>query len=259
MSSGAQTSGELLALALALADAADAAAMRHFQDNRLDMWAKSDGSRVTAADIACESAILAELRAHEPDAAVLSEEAGGSPEPGKRWIVDPIDGTENFSRGNPVWGTLIAREIDGAPAVAVISAPALGRRWWAVRGEGAFTADGRRLRVSPIRSLDQATFCYGGLHECPTPADRAAVVAAAERFRCAWGWGNYWAHVQVAEGSAELALSFGVRLWDIAAPALLVAEAGGTHSDAYDGCALTGDSLLTGNGHFADVLTLPGE
>lgn len=242
--------GELLDIAMQLADTAETVGMGFFQSQNLNMWAKADGSRVTDADVACEHAVLSRLSSLLPADSAITEETGGDQQPGDRWILDPIDGTENFSRGNPVWGTLIAREVAGQVAVAVISAPALGQRWWAVRQGGAFTNDGRRLKVSALEDCGLATFCYGGLHECPSERDKQAVVSTASKFRCAWGWGNFWGHVQVAQGITDAALSFGTQIWDVAAAALLVAEAGGSWSDTAGEESLVGGSLLTSNGQF---------
>ena len=236
-----------LHVAMALADAADTVTMRHFGAIGLRRGAKEDGSIVTQADLECESRIRERLAEHAPDDVIQGEEQGGALD-GDRWIIDPIDGTENYSRGNVVWGTLIARTSAGRPAVAVVSAPALGRRWWAVRDRGAFTTGGRRLRVSGVADPAEGTFCYGGLHEAPSPRDLANVLTAGSRFRCAWGWGNFWGHIQVAEGVVDAALSFGTQAWDVAAPVLVVQEAGGSWSDLSGSASLDGGAFLTSNG-----------
>ena len=232
------------------ATAAAQVALQHFAAPHLDEWFKTDGSRVTAADLAVEAAVREVLGRLTPDVPVLAEENGGSVVvQDARWIVDPIDGTENFSRGNPVWATLIAYESAGSVVASVVSAPALGRRWTATRGAGAFI-DGQRIRVSSRTSPADGTFCYGGLHECPSVVAAQRVLRAAADFRCAWGWGNFWGHVQVAQGSAEGALSFGVEVWDVAAPSLIVTEAGGSFSHL-DGRS---DTLLTSNGALHEKL-----
>ena len=250
-----------LRVALAAAEAGASVAMDFFR-REIDTRIKSDGSLVTAADVAAEAEVRATLDRLAPGDHVFGEELGGRAEFDDFWIVDPIDGTENFSRGNPVWATLVARQINGEFDVAVIDAPALSRRWWAIRGGGAFAGvrgsslaeAGQQLQVSDRPDRGDATFGYGGLHECQSDLAVERIVAVARQFRCAWGWGNFWSHVQVAEGVIDVGLSYGVSLWDIAAPALLVTEAGGRWSDV-DGRALpTAASLLTSNGSLHEAL-----
>jgi histidinol-phosphatase len=249
---------DMLRVATLAADAGARTALSYTDGRDLGQRFKDDGSRVTRADLAVEEIVRRTLTRLTPGVAVLAEEAttdsntadtssndGGS---GDRWIVDPIDGTENFSRGNPIWAILIAFESAGVITAAVVSAPALRRCWTAVLGGGAF-ANGRRIGVSAYTERGASTFSYGGLHECPSEQATKRVLAAAQEFRCAWGWGNFWGHVQVAQGSAEAALSFGVELWDVAAPALLVSEAGGHWTDIHGSADLLSGSLLTSNGH----------
>jgi histidinol-phosphatase len=172
---------------------------------------------VSEADRAVETALRARLARERPDEAVLGEEEGGEDAGG--WILDPIDGTRNYTRGIPVWATLIAH----ADRVAVISAPALGRRWWAERGAGAF-ADGNALAVSAVERLEHSTLLYA-LNR-PPPA----------RAYDAWhlrGFGDFWAHMLVAEGAAELAVdAAGLKIWDWAPLKVIVEEAGGRYEDA---------------------------
>lgn len=247
---------ELVRVALLAAEDAAREALARFELNDFGQWFKEDGSRVTHADLAVEETVRCALARLTPGVPVVAEEActnSGTvryPWPNcDRCVVDPIDGTENFSRGNPVWGTLIAFQSDGLTKAAVISAPALKDCWTAARGAGAFAGD-RRIVVSR-RGRSDGTFCYGGLHECPSREARDRLLATAEGFRCAWGWGNFWGHVQVALGSAEAALSHGVEIWDVAAPALLVREAGGISTDLNGNQNhLLSETLLTSNGHF---------
>lgn len=248
---------ELLAAATAAADAADAVTRRYYSPGGTATSRKPDGSAVTEADLAAEDAIRTTLERMTPGLPVIAEEAttlGGQPQsPADGWVVDPIDGTENFSRGVPVWATLVALRVGGVGSLAVVSSPALERRWTAARGRGAFAGD-RPLQVSERSSRSVATLAYGGLHETPTTSARHALLAAASEFRCAWGWGNFWAHVLVAEGAADAAVSHGTEVWDVLAPALLVSEAGGRWSDL-DGRELPDQgSLLTTNGHLHDDL-----
>ena len=131
-----------LALALRLADAADAQSLPRFDAADLRVSLKADSSHVTDADLAVERAIRDALATERPDDGIFGEEFGAQGDTTRQWIIDPIDGTANFLRGVPVWGTMIALAIDGVPRVGVVSAPALGRRWWAAAGSGAWTATG---------------------------------------------------------------------------------------------------------------------
>ena len=213
--------GPDLEFALSLADDADAITLGHFRAGELHVETKPDLTPVTEADRAAESALRQRLARDRPDEAVLGEEEGADAhdQNAPRWIVDPIDGTRNFSRGIPVWATLIAY----ADRVAVVSAPALGRRWWAERGAGAFV-DGSPIRVSAIDRLEDATVLYG--LERPPPA----------RAYDAWhvrGFGDFWAHMLVAEGAAEAAFdASGLAIWDWAPMKILVEEAGGRYESS---------------------------
>jgi histidinol-phosphatase len=208
--------GPDLEYALALADEADAITQRYFKRANLRVDTKPDLTPVSEADQLVEARLRERLAAERPHDPVLGEEEGGDDASG--WIVDPIDGTRNFTRGIPIWATLIAY----ADRVAVVSAPALGRRWWAERGAGAF-ADGEPIRVSRIDRLEDATLLYG--LDRPVPA----------RAWDAWhvrGFGDFWAHVLVAEGAAEVAVDAeGLAIWDWAPIKILVEEAGGRFDD----------------------------
>ncbi len=156
-----------LTLALELAAEADALTMQRFGAVDLRVQTKPDMTPATDADLDAEKLLRARLAELRPDDSVFGEEFGGTREfRGRQWVVDPIDGTKNFVRGVPVWATLIALLVDGVPAVGVISAPALGRRWWAAEGRGAFASFGdstRRLSVSEVTSLDAASLSYSDL------------------------------------------------------------------------------------------------
>lgn len=248
---------ELLAAATAAVDAADHVTRSYFITGGITASRKPDGSAVTQADLAAEEAIRTTLERMTPGLPVIAEEAatlgGQDPSPVDGWVVDPIDGTENFSRGTPVWATLLALRMGGVGTLAIISSPALKRRWTAAHGQGSFLGE-RRLRVSSRTSRADATLAFGGLHETPTMSARRALLAAASEFRCAWGWGNFWAHVLVAEGAVDAAISHGTEIWDVIAPALVVSEAGGQWSDLSGRPLLDQGSLLSTNGHLHDGL-----
>jgi histidinol-phosphatase len=205
-----------LEYALALADEADDITLRYFRSTDLRVDTKPDLTPVSEADRLVESRLRERIGADRPGDPVLGEEEGGDDESG--WIIDPIDGTRNFTRGIPIWATLLAY----ADRIAVVSAPALGRRWWAERGEGAF-ADGEPMHVSAIDRLEDATVLYG--LDRPVP----------ERAWSAWhlrGFGDFWAHMLVAEGAAEVAVDAeGLAVWDTAPMRVVVEEAGGRFDD----------------------------
>jgi len=206
-----------LAFALSLADDADTIAMARFRAADLHVETKPDLTPVSEADRLVESTLRGRIAHERPGEAILGEEEGGEDTSG--WILDPIDGTRNYTRGIPVWATLIAY----AERIAVVSAPALGRRWWAERGSGAF-ADGERIHVSRVGRLEDATILYG--LERPPPA----------RAYDAWhvrGFGDFWAHMLVAEGAADAAFdASGLKIWDWAPMKILVEEAGGRYEDS---------------------------
>jgi histidinol-phosphatase len=250
-----------LALALQLADAADAISLDRFTAADLQVTSKPDLTPVSDADLAVERRIRELLGDHRPADAVMGEEYGrGDPGTTRRWVIDPIDGTKNFVRGVPVWATLIAL-FDGLhPQVGVVSAPALARRWWAASGAGAWTrfAGGApaRCRVSAVRTLSDASISY---------SDRAEWIAAgrSDRFDTlltqAWrtrGYGDFWSYALVAEGAVDVALEPELQLWDLAALVPLVREAGGRFTDTAGNEVgpETGSALAT-NGLLHDAVT----
>ena len=160
-----------LALALAFADAADEISLGRFRASDLLVETKPDRTPVTEADRAVEEAIRERLGRERPDDGMLGEEFGVTGGGSRRWIVDPIDGTRNYSRGIPVWATLIALEENGAIVLGVVSAPALGRRWWAERGAGAF-ANGDRIHVSRVARVEDAVLCFALEQPLPPIAQR---------------------------------------------------------------------------------------
>jgi histidinol-phosphatase len=217
-----------LGLALAMADEADALALAAF-DRGGAVEAKADGTPVTDADRAIERALRARLARRRPDDAVLGEEFGAAGDAGRRWVLDPLDGTEWFARGIPLWGTLIALERDGEPLVAVISAPALKRRWCAARGAGAWR-DGRPIRVSSVASVEDAFVAHANLY-LGFAIDAGPLLAAA---RLSGGFESFLAPMLVAEGAADAAFAPRGYVWDLLPAQLIVEEAGGTFTD-FDG------------------------
>jgi len=247
-----------LALALELADAADAMTLPPFQARQVAYDWKANHTEVTALDRAAERVIADRLATERPAHRFLGEEFGaaGDPSSAWRWIVDPIDGTSGYVRGIPVWATLIALEhgVDGV-VVAVVSAPALGRRWWASAGGGCL-ADGRPCRVSAVDAIADAQISItlnDGWDELGlTPA----LVGLAQEARRARGFGDFWQHCLVAEGALDVAVdAVGVAPYDLAAVRLLVEEAGGTFTDRHGVMTHESDTAISSNGVLhADVV-----
>jgi histidinol-phosphatase len=205
-----------LAYALELADAADALTLPRFRADDLRIDTKPDLTPVTDADRATERMLRVRIARERPGEGVLGEEEGDDGG-AVRWIVDPIDGTRNFSRGIPVWATLIALERDGQIVCGVASAPALGCRWWAACGEGAF-ANGSPIGVSTVERLSDASV------SCTYARDLARLEPLVWHAR---GLGDFWQHVLVAEGALEAAVDAKLALWDYAAIEPIMIEAGG--------------------------------
>lgn len=237
--------GPDLALALELADIADAISLARFRASDLVVETKPDLTPVTEADLAVETALRDAIRQERPDDAVLGEELGDLSGGSRRWIIDPIDGTRNYARGVPVWATLIALQADGEVQVGVVSAPALGRRWHAERGGGAWAGDDR-VRVSSIRQIDDAVLSFS--------LDRGVPALAMQSWN-ARAFGDFWAHMLVAEGAADGAIdAIGVSLWDLAPIQVIVEEAGGTFTDFTGAHRIDGGSAVSSNGHLHDTL-----
>jgi histidinol-phosphatase len=239
-----------LDFALSLADDADALSLPRFRAVDLRVETKPDLTPVTDADQAVERALRERIARERPGEGVLGEEEGDDGA-STRWIIDPIDGTKNFSRGIPVWAALIALERDGEVVCGVASAPALGRRWWAARGEGAYR-DGERIHVSKIGTLEEATvsFSRSGLRD-PRTIDLALRAWHAQPFS------DFWAHLLVAEGAVEAAVEHAMNIWDNAVLQVIVEEAGGRFSDLSGQPRIDGGSAVSTNGLVHDdVLAL---
>jgi len=223
-----------LSLALELADAADAITVARFRAHDLHVEQKPDLTPVSEADRAVEQKIRERLELERPEDAVLGEEMGATGDGPRRWIIDPIDGTKSYVRGVPAWATLLALEVDGALVVGVVSAPALGRRWWAAKGSGAF-ADGDPIRVSEVHALEDAQVCAPNEREFESKGLGAGWRAIARRCWRPVGFADFWGHMLVAEGAADAMIEPVLSIWDVAALRPIVEEAGGRVSD------LTGD------------------
>lgn len=221
---------EELTRALEMADQADAITMHYFHSSKLVVETKPDNSPVTQADREVEEA-LAKM-AESYGQGYLGEEGARIEGKSAWWVVDPIDGTKNFMRGMPIWATLIAQVDAEGTRVAVVSAPSLGKRWWATRDGGAFMRDvdgsERQLSVSKVSRIEDAYLGYGSetaWEHYDNGSERVTkLLAQAWRSR---GIGDFWMHVLVAEGAMDASFEPRVAVWDYMAPALIVKEAGG--------------------------------
>ena len=243
-----------LAVALTLAAEADLIAIDRYRSQDLDVQLKPDRTQVTDADTRVERMIREHLASARPDDAILGEEfGGGDPHaPGRQWIVDPIDGTANFVRGVPIWGCLLSLVIDGVPQVGVVSAPALGRRWWGATGHGAWLeAEGepaRRIRVSGVDDLADATLSYNSLKHWDGAGRLDQLLDLSRAVGRTRAFGDLWSYMLVAEGAIDIAGEFDMKPWDIAALVPIVREAGGTATSAEGDDRLDTGSIIATNG-----------
>ncbi|HYI13375.1 MAG TPA: histidinol-phosphatase [Thermoanaerobaculia bacterium] len=244
-----------LQLALELADAADAITLQHFQSTTLVVRTKIDMSPVSEADEAVERMLRERLQRERPDDSIVGEEFGTTgrvaDNNGRRWILDPIDATKNYVRGISVYATLIGLEENGRIIAGVVSAPAMGRRWWAAAGEGAF-CNGRQIRASRIASLDEAFLTYGSVTEFDQHGGTEPFLTLVRRCARSRGFGDFWAHMLVAEGAVEIAIEPSVATWDMAPIQIIVEEAGGRFTDLRGNPKIDGGSGLSTNGLLHD-------
>ena len=248
---------QALALALELADDADRITMARFRASDLRVETKPDLTPVTEADQAVERALRDRLATYYGHV-VLGEEFGFDPGDDSaefRWIIDPIDGTKSYVRGVPIWATLIGVERAGELVAGVASAPALGMRWWAGRGLGAFR-DGDRIGVSSVAALADAQISFAWDTEERFHAEGIGEKLVALSHRC-WrtrGIGDFWQHLLVAEGSFDIAVDPIVGVWDIAALVPILEEAGGRWSGVDGDTGIEAGSFVCTNGRLHDAV-----
>jgi len=246
-----------------IAEEADAIAMRYFRGDELRIDRKGDGTAVTQADRAVEEMARAKVAASGLPLDVLGEEMGGgdtkSPSAERaRMIIDPIDGTEEFSRGIPTFGTLMGIESNGEIVAAMVSAPGLHSRWWAYRGEGAYR-DGKRLHVSSVNSLGKAMVFTTGTGPSKNAHDQAKIRALLDAARNSRSFGGFWQHMLVAEGAIEVALDWTSKPWDLAPLGIMVEEAGGHSTNVRGERTIYTGQLISTNGIIHDeVLEILG-
>src|SRR5690349_23510246 len=246
----------------AIAEEADAIAMRYFRGDELRIDRKGDGTAVTQADRAVEEMARAKVAASGLPLDVLGEEMGGgdAKSPGAagraRMIIDPIDGTEEFSRGIPTFGTLMGIEEGGEIVAALVSAPGLRSRWWAHRGEGAYR-DGKKLHVSNVDKLKDSMVFTTGTGPSKNTADQAKIRRLLDASRNSRSFGGFWQHMLVAEGAVEAALDWTSKPWDRAPLGIIAEDAGGRSTNASGERTIYTGQLISTNGKIHDeVLTL---
>ncbi|MDN4478292.1 histidinol-phosphatase [Demequina sp. SYSU T00039] len=245
-----------LLLALALADAVDAVTLPNFATGELTVETKPDDTPVTAVDRAAERTARDLIAQHRPDDAFVGEEYGTTGTGARRWVVDPIDGTKNFIRDVPVWATLIALLDGDDAAVGVVSAPALGRRWFAARGQGAWLgaseATARRITVSDVASLDQASLSYSDLAEWREFGRLDQFLGLIDSVWRTRAYGDFWSYMMVAEGAVDIATEPELALYDMAALVAIVEEAGGRFTGVDGTPGPHGGNALVTNGLLHD-------
>ena len=241
-----------LNLAIELADIADVISLARYQAIDLVIETKPDLTPVTDADKAVEGAIRVELAMRRPNDLIVGEEFGRPNLDGANyyWVIDPIDGTKNYLRGVPVWATLIGLVNPANEVVAgVVSAPALGRRWYGAHGKGAFVKfnnESKRISVSKVAKLSDASLAYSDL--VGWGEQRQAFVDLQERVWRTRGHGDFWAHMLVAEGAVDISVEPKLALWDMAALDIIVREAGGLFTDLNGKPGPHGTGAVSSNG-----------
>ncbi len=234
-----------------LADLADALTLSRFRAADLVVSTKPDLTPVSEADQAVERALRERIGAARPGHAVMGEEYGSEGAGEWRWILDPIDGTKNYVRGIPIWATCIGLQHGEEMVVGVVSAPALGRRWWAARGEGAF-ANGETIQVSGVAKLADAQLSYDSVQGFAPHGLEERFLALARRCWRSRGLGDFWSHVLVAEGAVDIAVEPEVSLWDVAAIQVIVEEAGGRFTSLAGDARPDSGSAVSTNGLLHD-------
>ncbi|MBB1510221.1 inositol monophosphatase family protein [Tessaracoccus sp. MC1756] len=245
-------------LAHLMADDADSLSMSRFKALDLQVRSKPDATPVTEADTAVEESIRRTLARTRPRDAVHGEEFADSGDSPRRWIIDPIDGTKNYLRGVPVWATLIALEVEGHIVASVVSAPALGRRWWATSGGGAYTGrsilNATELRVSKVENIADSSLSYSDIAEW---VDSGKGQGFIDLMRESWrtrAYGDFWSYMLVAEGCVDVAAEPDLALYDMAALDIIVREAGGRFTNLSGEDGVKGPGALATNGLLHDAV-----
>ncbi len=246
-----------LRLAHVIADQVDSLTMARFKALDLRVDTKPDTTPVSDADRSAEAMIRSQLSRTRPRDAVHGEEMPDTGHGPRQWVVDPIDGTKNFVRGVPVWATLLALLDNGEPVLGVVSAPALGRRWWAAKGSGAWSgrslSSATRLRVSDVARLEDASLSYSSLSGWEEQGRLEPFLTLTRSVWRTRAYGDFWSHVLVAEGAVDVSCEPELALHDMAALVPIVTEAGGRFTSVAGEPGPYGGSALVSNGHLHDA------
>lgn len=241
-----------LELAQKLADLADELSMERFRALDLEVQTKPDRTPVTDADKSVEQAIRELLAEFRPEDSIIGEEFGNEGDSERVWIIDPIDGTANFLRGVPVWATLIALRVNNEYTLGFVSAPAMGRRWWAELGQGAFTKDvdgsTRKLQVSKVKDLADSSFSFSSIELWDENNELEKLWEISKRVWRTRAYGDFWSHVLVAEGVVDISAETHLKIYDWAALVPIVSEAGGILRDQSGELSPTTSKIMVSNG-----------
>lgn len=248
-----------IGVAHVLADAADSVTMDRFRAQDLRVEKKPDLTLVSDADRRAEEAIRATLKRARPRDAVRGEELGSTGEANRVWVVDPIDGTHNYVRGVPVWATLIGLMAGGEAVAGLVSAPALGRRWWAAGGGGAWTgrslSRATRCQVSQVSTLGDASLSYAGLDGWEQIGRLDGLLNLSRLVWRTRAYGDFWSHVLVAEGAVDISAEpVDLKLHDLAALQPIVQEAGGRFTSLAGEARPDRGSVVCTNGALHDAV-----
>jgi histidinol-phosphatase len=220
-----------LRLAHVLADAVERITVARFRAEDLMVETKPDLTLVTDADRAAEEVVRHQLKRTRPRDAVEGEEFATTGHGPRRWVIDPIDGTHNFVRGVPVWATLIALVDDGQPVIGLVAAPALGRRWWAGNGSGAWSgrslSSAKRMSVSRVSQISDASLSYSSMGGWKQHDRYQEFLDLADDCWRSRAYGDFWSYMLVAEGAVDIAAEPDLEVYDMAALVPIVTEAGG--------------------------------
>ena len=245
-----------LRLAHVLADSVERVTVARFRAEDLHVETKPDLTLVSDADRDAEELIRGQLARSRPRDAVIGEEFEPTGRSTRQWVVDPIDGTHSYVRGVPVWATLIALVDDGVPVLGLVAAPALGRRWWARTGSGAWAgrslSSARPIHVSGVRRLEDASLSLSSTTSWSSVGREEAVLELA---RTCWrerGYGDFWSYVLVAEGAVDIAAEPELGLHDMAALVPVVTEAGGRFTSLAGEDGPFGGNAVATNGFLHD-------
>jgi histidinol-phosphatase len=220
-----------LRLAHVLADAVERITMARFRAEDLVVQSKPDLTLVSDADRSAEELVRSQLKRTRPRDAVEGEEFETTGHGPRRWVIDPIDGTHNFVRGVPAWATLISLVDNEMPVLGLVAAPALGRRWWAANGSGAWSGRSltaaKRIHVSRVSEVGDASLSYSSIHSWRKVDRQAEFLDLAGDCWRSRAFGDFWSYMLVAEGAVDIAAEPELAVHDMAALVPIVVEAGG--------------------------------